>query len=165
MTMPVRHDGGKPRVDLLPIDVIDTLRQNWVPDVESSRIMIDAWFCRRGELDLLTNGTAGMLCALWDHHELGVEGALAEVMAAGLGKYPAHNWRFPPGLSYSRVYGAAVRHRIRHTLAGEAWPVMVDEESGCPHLWHEVWGYLALCAYNEYSIGIDDRPPHTYAQV
>lgn len=77
-----------------------------------------------------------------------VEG-VAKIMAFGAEKYAPRNWE--QGISYSRVFGAAMRH---YMLRG-----LVDSESGFPHRHHFLCCYMFLAAYTARGLHeFDDRP-------
>lgn len=81
---------GKPRVDLLPWDVMGPLPD---PLAEGLRL----WWLRRpgGKFDLSDDDAL----------------AVAEVMTAGLAKYDARNWEL--GLEFSGVFASAMRHYLK----------------------------------------------------
>ncbi len=73
--------------------------------------------------------------------------AIARVLDFGARKYAEENWR--AGISYSRIYGAVLRH-MWAWWRGED----LDPESGLPHLAHAGCEVLFLL---EYSLGREER--------
>lgn len=78
--------------------------------------------------------------------------ALGKVLGYGATKYAARNWE--KGITYSRVYAAALRH-ILAWWSGED----IDPESGLPHLWHALTNIVFLTTYTRRDMKeFDDRP-------
>lgn len=78
---------------------------------------------------------------------------VAKVLNFGATKYADNNWR--KGFSWSRLYGAAMRHILAHK-DGEN----VDSESGLSHLSHAACCLLFLLEHELKGLGNDDR--HKY---
>lgn len=76
---------------------------------------------------------------------------VAEVLAFGANKYSARNWE--KGMSWSRVYGAMLRHMTAF-WSGEN----LDKETGLPHLWHAACCCMFLMEFARKGTGTDDRP-------
>lgn len=76
---------------------------------------------------------------------------LAEVLTFGANKYSARNWEL--GMSWGRVFGAAMRHLW-------AWWAKRgnDPETGFTHLKHALCCIHFLIHYEAHGIGQDDRP-------
>lgn len=76
---------------------------------------------------------------------------LAEVLTFGANKYSARNWE--KGMSYGRVFGAAMRHLW-------AWWAKkgTDPETGFSHLKHALCCIHFLVHYEQHKVGTDDRP-------
>lgn len=75
--------------------------------------------------------------------ECGFPIALAFVQATldyGAKKYEAHSWRNVPDAS-RRYDKAARRHRVQRDRAGEL--LATDDESGLPHVAHELFNLMA----------------------
>lgn len=75
---------------------------------------------------------------------------VARVFTFGAAQYGDQNWR--EGFSYSRCYGAALRHLAKWNLGEE-----VDDESGITHLAHAVANLMFLIEYQASGRGTDDR--------
>ena len=77
--------------------------------------------------------------------------ALAKVLTFGASKYGDRNWE--QGMSWSRVFGAMMRH---------SWALMcgerIDPESNFPHTWHIAANAIFLVTYEDRKIGEDDLP-------
>lgn len=93
--------------------------------------------------------------------QVGMARALLAVQATmeyGAQKYEAHSWRKVPDAK-ARYFAAAERHRQERLLRskGEFVPVMgaYDEESGLPHIAHEVFNLLALMELEMSETGVD----------
>ena len=78
-----------------------------------------------------------------------IEG-LARILEYGAGKYSTNNWR--GGLSYSRVYDAALRHLMAF-IDGED----NDKESGLPHVDHAFCCLMFLSNFVHTRPDLDDR--------
>ena len=76
---------------------------------------------------------------------------VAEVLTAGLSKYPARNWE--PGMAWSRCYASALRHLFAWWRGEDR-----DPETGLSHLAHCACNILFLLEYEERKRGTDDRP-------
>lgn len=86
--------------------------------------------------------------------------ATATILTFGANKYDDRNWEL--GMSWSRVYGALMRHlwswwggkapTSKSFLFGE-----LDEETTHSHLWHAACCIAFLITYEERSVGEDDR--------
>lgn len=75
---------------------------------------------------------------------------ISEVLTYGAVKYAPRNWEH--GMSWGRVFGAAMRH-LWAWWGGQR----VDPESGLPHLHHAACCVAFLCAYEARQAGTDDR--------
>lgn len=80
---------------------------------------------------------------------LALEG-LAAVLTFGAQKYAAHNWR--GGISYSRLFGALLRHLFA-IIRGED----NDPESGLPHIDHLGCCWMFLSNMMKTRKDLDDR--------
>ena len=81
--------------------------------------------------------------------------ALAQVLGFGAKKYDPRNWE--RGLSYSRVFGAAMRH-LWAWWRGDG----SDSETGFSHLDHALTCVSFLVAYERRKMtSFDDRPERT----
>jgi hypothetical protein len=72
------------------------------------------------------------------------------VLGSGAKKYEDRNWE--RGMSWSRVYGAAIRHLYAYWKGENN-----DPETGRPHLAHAACCVLFLLAYQLRKTGLDDR--------
>jgi hypothetical protein len=79
--------------------------------------------------------------ALWE---------IGKVFTHGATKYADDQWR--KGMSWRRVYGAALRHLVAWG-AGETF----DPDSGCHHLAHVATNAMFLLTYWACGLGTDDR--------
>ena len=86
--------------------------------------------------------------------------AVATILTFGAEKYEERNWE--KGMSWGRVFGAAMRHLW--AWWGGKGPTTVnfmfgdfDEETGHSHLWHAATCICFLIAYEERFVGVDDR--------
>jgi len=77
--------------------------------------------------------------------------ALADVLTMGAKKYSDRNWE--KGISWGRVYGAAMRH-LSAWWGGEN----LDKESGLNHLDHAMTNIAFLREYADTKKDFDDRP-------
>ena len=77
--------------------------------------------------------------------------ALAYVYTIGAEKYDDWNWR--RGMSWSRVYGALMRHLIAY-WQGETY----DRDDGQEHMASVAWCAFTLMEYERLEVGVDDRP-------
>lgn len=75
---------------------------------------------------------------------------LAEVLTYGANKYTDRNWE--KGISWSRTYGAALRH-LTAWFKGED----LDPESGLPHLGHAICNLAFLLEFAKTKKEFDDR--------
>jgi hypothetical protein len=75
----------------------------------------------------------------------------ADILTMGAKKYGDRNWE--KGLSWSRVFGACLRHLFAFWLKQD-----LDEESGKPHLDHAACCIMFLQTYYKTKTGKDDRP-------
>lgn len=80
--------------------------------------------------------------------------SLADVLKYGAKKYSAWNWTINGGLSWMRVFAAAIRHLFAWAR-GEDY----DAESKMPHLAHAMCCIMFLLHYhrNKAVYGKDDR--------
>ena len=76
---------------------------------------------------------------------------LAKVLTYGANKYAERNWE--KGLTYSRVYAAALRHIFAWWNNND-----IDDESGFHHLSHALTNIVFLVTYIQRGVGVDDRP-------
>lgn len=76
---------------------------------------------------------------------------IARVLDFGAKKYAPRNWE--KGMAWSRPYAALIRHMFAW-WSGEK----TDPETGISHLAHAGCCILFLLAYEQRSIGDDDRP-------
>lgn len=76
--------------------------------------------------------------------------AIAQVLTFGAKKYASWNWA--QGISYSRLYGAALRH-LGAWSSGED----LDGESRLNHLWHAGCCILFLIWMEKHRPDLDDR--------
>jgi hypothetical protein len=76
---------------------------------------------------------------------------IVKILTDGATKYGERNWEL--GMSWSRLYAAAMRHL-------QAWAIREDNdpESGMFHMAHACTNLLFLLTYQHRGIGIDDRP-------
>ena len=86
--------------------------------------------------------------------------AVGEILTFGAAKYADRNWEL--GMSWSRVYGALMRHMW--AWWGGKGPTTenfvfgsLDLETGKSHLWHAGCCIAFLITYEERKIGEDDR--------
>jgi hypothetical protein len=87
--------------------------------------------------------------------------ALGAILDFGQKKYEARNWE--KGMSWSRVFGALMRHMW--CWWGGKGPTSKsflfsseDEETSYSHLWHALACITFLVTYEEREVGEDDRP-------
>jgi len=86
--------------------------------------------------------------------------AVGKILSFGGEKYPYRNWEH--GMSWGRCFGALMRHMWcwwggqgptnKSFLFGD-----LDDETKCSHVWHAACCITFLIAYEERSIGEDDR--------
>ncbi len=87
--------------------------------------------------------------------------ALTAILDFGQKKYSARNWE--AGMSWSRVFGACMRHMWcwwggqQPTSRNFAFN-SEDEETKYSHLWHALACIVFLVTYEERGVGDDDRP-------
>lgn len=77
--------------------------------------------------------------------------ALGAVLTQGAEKYAVRNWE--RGMAWSKMIGCGLRHVFKF-VCGERY----DPESGCHHLAHAAWNFLALMTYDIRKIGENDLP-------
>ena len=77
--------------------------------------------------------------------------ATGTILAFGAKKYADRNWE--KGMNWSRVFGALMRHLWAWWKKEES-----DPETGYSHLWHAACCLSFLIAYEQRTIGTDDRP-------
>lgn len=80
----------------------------------------------------------------------GQEG-VARVLTAGAIKYAPRNWE--QGMDWSRPFSACMRH-LWKWWSGEK----NDPDTGLSHLAHAATNIFFLIAYEQRSVGADDRP-------
>lgn len=77
--------------------------------------------------------------------------------ARGQDAYPERNWE--RGMSWSRCFGAMMRHSWRWWMGKMSGRSTIDEESGMSHLWHAFTCAGFLVAYELRKMNkFDDRP-------
>lgn len=76
--------------------------------------------------------------------------AVGTILTFGAKKYADRNWE--QGMSWSRVYGALLRH-LNAWWSGDS----LDPETGKSHLWHAACCITFLIAYEQRGVGTDDR--------
>ena len=74
----------------------------------------------------------------------------AEILTLGAGKYGDKNWE--KGMSYSRVFGALLRHLFKWWMG-----VDIDPDSGKRHIDHAACNLMFLQHYTKLKTGVDDR--------
>jgi len=74
--------------------------------------------------------------------------AVAKVMGFGCAKYGRDNWKAGEGLDWHRPMAAAMRHLDKHNEG-----MLIDEESGMPHIWHAATNIAFLCHYMKLGMG------------
>lgn len=79
--------------------------------------------------------------------------ALGDVLAFGAKKYADRNWEL--GMSWSRVYGAALRHMFYWASPLHS---RYDSETGYSHLHHALCCLMFLVTYEIRGVGTDDMP-------
>lgn len=77
--------------------------------------------------------------------------ATADILTFGAAKYGERNWE--KGMKWGRPFAALMRHMWAWWRGEEA-----DAETGRSHLWHASACIAFLIAYEQRSIGEDDRP-------
>ena len=109
----------------------------------------------------VTSATGGVkaskLCVLGDIDPRSLT-MLGEVAGYGREKYAQYNYLL--GYDWSLCYNAAMRHMMLF-WAGED----LDDETGLPHTVHAAWHMLALTAFRDRDIGIDDRPSDDFVKA
>lgn len=133
-----KKDAGKARFDLVPWGDIPLTDTDYPVDAVLSALQ--TWW---------TGRPFGLQLPLPRRQVLGV----AQVLGMGAAKYSPRGWE--AGISYSRVFAAAVRHG-RAYLAGEH----VDPESGLAHESHFWCNVVFLVTFHARNQGaaLDDRP-------
>lgn len=76
---------------------------------------------------------------------------LAEILTFGANKYSDRNWE--KGMDWGKMIASAERHVVDFQ-SGQSY----DRESGCHHLGHAAWNYLALMTYDLRRIGNSNLP-------
>lgn len=76
---------------------------------------------------------------------------LGQVLTQGAEKYAVRNWE--RGMKWSYMLACGLRHVFKFA-GGERY----DQESGCHHLFHAAWNFLALATYDLRNIGENDLP-------
>ena len=87
--------------------------------------------------------------------------AIGDILTFGAKKYDDRNWEL--GMSWGRVFGALMRHLWawwggKGPTAKSFLLDTVDSETQRSHLWHAACCLTFLVAYEERSLGTDDRP-------
>jgi len=77
--------------------------------------------------------------------------ALSHVLTDGADRYGDRNWE--KGMRWGRPFAACMRH-LWAWWRGET----TDPDSGRSHLWHALCCVAFLVAYEQRSVGEDDRP-------
>lgn len=78
---------------------------------------------------------------------------IAQIFTFGAKKYSEWNWS--KGISYSRIYGALLRHLFAWYKGEKS-----DPESGQSHLYHAGCCIMMLIEMEELRPDLDDRPIH-----
>jgi hypothetical protein len=138
----VKHDGDKPRWDLLPFDALDEV----------------AGVLRYGAKKYTQYGecTCGVktVGSPVPHESAGVRnGSSAHAPTCGalqILRKGERNWEL--GMSWGRLLAAAMRHLSAWALGQHS-----DPESGLPHLAHASCCVLMLLALTKRKVGTDDR--------
>lgn len=76
---------------------------------------------------------------------------IGKVLTFGAAKYSERNWE--NGMSWSRPYGALLRHMFAWWKGEDN-----DPETGLSHLAHAGCCLFFLLAYSKRNVGTDDRP-------
>lgn len=138
-----RANGGKPRMDLIPLAI--TLRAHHAYLTSGQRdVLYPVARFEEGDDEAITTAVARMLPA--DLEEA------ARVLEYGSHKYAAWNWL--KGMPWSVPLGCIGRH-LNAISAGEE----LDEESGHTHWGHVVCNIIMLAMYVRVYRDGDDRPP------
>ena len=161
----VRHDNGKARIDLLPLDVLRAVLPSNYACRRGLLVMLFDWWAHEGDaMDILgcvmttLNGSGGE--TLTDFPEALMHIGRVLAYAPAQGKYEDRNWE--KGMLYSRPWSAACRHLLKMEM-GESF----DHESGYPHLAHAATNILMLATYEKRGVysDYDDRPRVPDTQV
>lgn len=135
----LKRDAGKPRLDLVPWFEFPETDTNI--SVEVMALGLKQWWCGRP--------FSAAHYPIPRRQLLGV----AKVLAFGASKYQPRGWE--AGITYSRVFAAAIRHADAHA-AGD----LLDAETGLPHeshFWCNVM-FLVVFAQRGRDAELDDRP-------
>ena len=135
--MAIKHDGGKPRFDLLParaVEDIEYCSKKSVMDTVLARAIWAVWWDNaKWPPYKLDQATYALVHSLDDQHQHGGWGAIAEVLECGTRKYNRYNWCSRPYLPWSAFWRAAndeIRISISHTRSPER---SLARESAAPH--------------------------------
>lgn len=140
-----KDDGGKPRLDLFPYDLVFKIREEAgvqpILHQAGERELACAWW--RRELSdvcmfqlLRSSGTVEEIAD-----------RVVPVLEHGCAKYGAWNWW--KGMAWSRLFAAWLRHWREEGT---------DPDTGLPHADHALCCLLFLCCYALAGRGEDDRP-------
>lgn len=99
--------------------------------------------------------------------------AISQILTFGAQKYADRNWE--QGMSWSRVYGALLRHLMAWwgaKIRGQSGLTTIsflfgecDPETGHSHLWHAGACMVFLITYEMRGIGVDDRAAYPEDQA
>lgn len=78
---------------------------------------------------------------------------VSRVLGFGANKYADYNYRKGKGLTFGKMYSAALRHQFKW-WGGEN----LDEETGLNHIYHAITELCMIADCIERKKGIDDRP-------
>ena len=94
----------------------------------------------------------------WDLVPYEVVDAIARILTKGAIKYDARNWE--KGISYGRVYRAAMGHLVKFWNAKLIGEDGINHDDGVEtHLDHAICGLMFLSAYEKRDLkSFDDRP-------
>lgn len=152
----LKFDSGKPAFELLDEEAFADV--DWFERGNIYRVheLMASWL-RGADVGALMDALAvcaGLLCDTSAEQAMRLE--VARVLEWGARKYEAHNWR--KGMSWSRVYGAAMRH-IEAFARGEV--INHEEHNGqhfyCHHLGSAGCCLMFLITYQREGLGTDDR--------
>lgn len=139
-----KDDGGKPRLDLFPYDLVFQIREEAGVQISlpvDARELACAWWRR----ELSDVGMFQLLRSSGPLEE--IVKRVVPVLEHGMVKYGAWNWW--KGMAWSRLFAAWLRHW------GKEGP---DPETNLPHADHALCCLLFLCCYALAGRGEDDRP-------
>lgn len=141
----VRHNAGKPRLDLIPAGTIAMVRNSAA--IPAGGDADPLWWLGLYQMRLASTQA---LCSAARSLPGGPDWfACARVFEHGLTKYDPWNWA--RGMAWSAPIASAVRHLLA--------PDPVDPESGLPHSAHALCNLVMLLWYAEHYPEGDDRAP------